>query len=112
MIDMSGVSRVMLYPGVTDMRWGMPGLIAIVGNPEPGTLYVFCGSGGRMLKMLLVEGDAISLCCRKLRKRRYLYPASGEPYATDPENLVAMVRCAALAVLCESRGVPSAGMGY
>jgi len=62
--------------------------------------------------MLLVEDDSISLYCRKLRARKYMFPASGAPYATDPENLRAIVRCAALAVMCESRGVPALGIGY
>jgi hypothetical protein len=41
MIDLEGIEKVILYPGVTDMRWGEPKLIAIVGNPLPNTLFVF-----------------------------------------------------------------------
>ena len=102
MIDLEGIEKVILYPGVTDMRWGIPGLIAIVGSPLPNTLYVFCGSHMKMLKILLVESDSYSLYARKLKAHKYLYPALGKPYETDPRNLEAIIRCASLVITCES----------
>lgn len=102
MIDLEGIKKVILYFRVTDMRWGEPKLIAIVGNPSPNTLYAFCGSRMKMLKILLVENDSYSLYVRKLKAHKYLYPALGKSYETDPKNLEAIIRCASLVITCES----------
>jgi hypothetical protein len=106
MIRLNDVDKVILYPGVTDMRLGIWGLMRIVGNPEPGCLYVFCGSGMSMLRMLLVEGDSYSLYSRKLKRRKYLFPASGGPMETGVESVEAVMRCAALAIRAEAGGDP------
>src|SRR5574344_1018596 len=106
MIRLNDVSKAILYPGTTDMRLGIWGLMRIVGDPEPGCLYVFCGSGMSMLRMLLVEGDSYSLYSRKLKRRKYLFPASGGPMETGVESVEAVMRCAALAIRAEAGGDP------
>ena len=106
MIRLNDVSKAILYPGTTDMRLGIWGLMRLVGDPEPGCLYVFCGSGMSMLRMLLVEGDSYTLYSRKLKRRKYLFPASGRPMETDEENIEAIIACAALAIRAEAGGDP------
>ena len=59
-----------------------------------------------MLRMLLVEGDSYSLYSRKLKRRKYLFPASGRPMETDEENIEAIIACAALAIRAEAGGDP------
>jgi hypothetical protein len=106
MIRLNDVDKVILYPGVTDMRLGIWGLMRLVGDPEPGCLYVFCGSGMSMLRMLLVEDDSYTLYSRKLKRRKYLFPASGARMETGAESIEAIIACAALAIRAEAGGDP------
>lgn len=61
--EASGVKRVIIVCGKTDLRRGLTGLSAIIRlsygmDPlEEGTLFLFCGSRRDRIRGLLYEGD-------------------------------------------------------
>lgn len=61
--EASGVKRVIIVCGRTDLRRGLTGLSAIIRlaygmDPlEEGTLFLFCGSRRDRIRGLLYEGD-------------------------------------------------------
>ena len=64
----TGVKRVIIRAGRTDLRRGIDGLKSIIQlaygmNPmEEGTLFLFCGSRRDRIKGLLYEGLSAGFC--------------------------------------------------
>ena len=65
MVDLSKNRRIFLRPGYTDMRLGVMGLSNLIGKPETGCAYTFCGAKGRMVKIIEYEGQSIWLHIKK-----------------------------------------------
>ena len=65
MVDLSKNRRIFLRPGYTDMRLGVMGLSKLIGKPETGCAYTFCGAKGRMVKIIEYEGQSIWLHIKK-----------------------------------------------
>ena len=78
--EASGVKRIILACGRTDLRRGLDGLIALVRlnyglDPlEEGTLFLFCGNKTDRIKGLIFEGDGFCLVCKRLVNGRFQWP--------------------------------------
>lgn len=74
--EASGVKRIIIVCGRTDLRRGLTGLSAIIRmsyglDPmEEGTLFLFCGNRRDRIRGLLYEGDGFLLL------NKYLNPDS------------------------------------
>lgn len=70
--DAKGFSHIYLCTGYTDLRKGIPGLIAVVNGAyglDPaveGSIFLFCGRRTDRIKALLFEGDGWLLCYKRL----------------------------------------------
>ena len=102
MIDLEG-KRVMLYPGPTDLRYGIDGLSLLVGEREEGVVYAFCGKSGKSLKFLEFEKDAVWLTQVRIRRGRFPFPKAGEARQILAEELSAIVVSALAVAKVESR---------
>ena len=82
--EASGVRRVVLKMGRTDLRRGIDGLKAIISlngmDPlEIGTLYLFCGTRNDRIRGLLYECDGFLLITKRLSgENRFQWPRSAE----------------------------------
>lgn len=71
--DISGVRRIMIVTGRTDMRKSIDGLIAIVRDkyqldPYENTLFLFCGRNCDRIKALIHERDGFCLIYKRLSR--------------------------------------------
>jgi len=78
--DISGVDRIFLVCGYTDMRKSIDGLCAVIQdklsmNPCGNDLFLFCGKRADRIKALLWEGDGFTLLYKRLSASgRYQWP--------------------------------------
>ena len=85
----TGVKRVIIRAGRTDLRRGIDGLKSIIQlaygmNPmEEGTLFLFCGSRRDRIKGLLYEGDGLLLLTKRITDGAYQWPRK----STDAREL-------------------------
>lgn len=77
MIDLTTIEKIYLYPGTTDMRRGINGLLQLVEKIENNSLYVFCGKTLKTIKILHIEATGYWLYQRKNHKRKFIYPSYG-----------------------------------
>lgn len=104
MIELRGIRRVLVYPGFTNMRYGINRLMALVGKAEDGCLYVFCGRTRRNAKVLHVEANGCWLYQRKIAYTRFQFPRSGDPSEITPEALRWLLDGVTLIDTLEGRG--------
>lgn len=69
--DLSGVSKIYIITGYTDMRKSFDGLMAIIRDtyqldPYANALYLFCGRDARKLKALHFDKDGFVLLQKRL----------------------------------------------
>ena len=81
-IDISK-SRIYLRPGFIDGRKQIYGLTALVRdqfgkNPLDGSLYRYCGRGGRRLKILYWDRNGLCLWLKCLEEDRFPWPKTPE----------------------------------
>ena len=87
--EATGIRRVILKTGRTDLRRGIDGLKAIIllngMDPlEKGTLYLFCGRKNDRIRGLTYEGDGFLLLTKRLSgKNRFQWPRD----ADDMKNI-------------------------
>ena len=79
--DISGVARIYLVTGYTDMRKSINGLMGIIRDsyrmdPYSNSLYLFCGRRCDRIKALHFEKDGFVLLYKVLEKDagRYFWP--------------------------------------
>ena len=76
----TGVKRVILRAGKTDLRRGIDGLKSIIQlaygmDPmEEGTLFLFCGTRSDRIKGLVWEGDGYLLLYKRIADGRFRWP--------------------------------------
>jgi transposase len=71
--------HVYLACGITDMRKGFDGLLALVQtmlklDPHGGALFVFRGKRGDLIKVLWWDGQGLCLFAKRLERGRFLWP--------------------------------------
>ena len=69
--DLSGVSKIFVIAGRTDMRKSFDGLMAIIRDtyeldPYANAVYLFCGRDSRKLKALHFDKDGFVLLQKRL----------------------------------------------
>ena len=69
--DLSGVTKIYLITGRTDMRKSFDGLMAIIRDsfkldPYANALYLFCGRDSRKIKALHYDRDGFVLMQKRL----------------------------------------------
>ena len=69
--DISGVSKIFLITGRTDMRKSFDGLMAIIRNiyqldPYANAVYLFCGRDSRKIKALYFDKTGFVLMQKRL----------------------------------------------
>ncbi len=77
--DLSGVSKIYLVCGYTDMRLGIQGLMDIIRNtyhldPFANAVYLFCGRKASTLKALHFEKTGFVLLYKRLDDGRFQWP--------------------------------------
>ena len=90
--EASGIKRVILACGRTDLRKGMNSLAALVRlayglDPlEEGTLFLFCGKRRDRIKGLLWEGTGFLLLYMRLEDGAFIWPRSANEAAELTEE--------------------------
>lgn len=77
--DISGVSKIYIVTGRTDMRRSIDGLMAIIRDtyqmdPYANALYLFCGRKKNTLKALHFDKDGFILYIKRLDNARFQWP--------------------------------------
>ena len=76
----SGVRKIFIACGYTDLRKGIDGLSELVQeefhlNPlEKGSLFLFCGRRKNKIKCLAFEGDGFSLSVKRVTDGSFSWP--------------------------------------
>jgi len=83
MLHLSPAIRYYLYTGHTDMRKGFDSLCGIISSlmvldALSGAVFVFINKKRNQVKLLLWEGDGLSLYYKRLEKGTYERPANNE----------------------------------
>ena len=82
--DVTGLKKIYLAAGYTDLRRGMDGLATIIRfrfqlDPyDKNTLFLFCGKKTDRIKGLLWEGDGFLLLYKRLSNGAFNWPRSVE----------------------------------
>lgn len=81
--DLSGVTKIYLVCGHTDMRKSIDGLMAIVQqtyqmDPYSNALFLFCGRRCDRIKALHFEKDGFVLLYKRLDNGRFQWPRSSD----------------------------------
>ena len=79
--ELSGVAKIYLVTGYTDMRKSIDGLMGIIRNtyemdPFANALFLFCGRKCDRLKALHFDKDGFVLYYKRLDNGRYQWPRS------------------------------------
>lgn len=77
--DISGVSKIYIACGYTDMRKSIDGLASLVQerfrmDPFGSALYLFCGRRCDRIKALLWEGNGFVMLYKRLENGRFQWP--------------------------------------
>lgn len=77
--ELSGVAKIYLVTGRTDMRKSIDGLMGIIRNtynmdPFSNALYLFCGRKCDRIKALHFDKDGFVLYYKRLDNGRYQWP--------------------------------------
>jgi transposase len=94
--DLAGL-RIFVRPGWTDMRKQIDGLATLVRDalgqdPLDGSLYLFCGMGGRRLKVLHWDRNGFCLWMKRLEQDRFPWPEmAGEARNITSEQLTMLL---------------------
>lgn len=83
MLHLSPSTRYYLYTGHTDMRKGFDRLCGIVSSQMTldalsGAVFIFINKKRTQVKLLLWEGDGLSVYYKRLEKGTYERPAADE----------------------------------
>jgi len=81
--DLSGVAKIYIITGRTDMRKSFDGLMAIIRDtykldPFANALYIFCGRKNNTIKALHFDKDGFVLLTKKLDSGSYQWPRNSE----------------------------------
>ena len=79
MISLPPNPRVYLACGITDMRKGFDGLVALVErvlvmDARGGALFVFRGRRGDLVKIIWWDGQGLVLYAKRLERGRFTWP--------------------------------------
>src|SRR5215210_3833841 len=80
MLHLSAAVQYYLYTGITDMRKGFDSLYGVVSSQMKldamsGSIFIFINRKRNQIKLLLWEGDGLSLYHKRLEKGTYELPS-------------------------------------
>ena len=80
-------ARIYLACGVTDMRKGFDGLAAQIErvlelDPYGGSLFIFRGRRGDLIKALYFDGQGLVLYAKRLERGRFCWPQAKDGMIT------------------------------
>jgi transposase len=83
MLHLSSAVRYYLFTGITDMRKGFDSLCGIISSQMKldalsGAVFIFINRRRNQVKLLLWEGDGLSLYHKRLEKGTYELLGTGE----------------------------------
>lgn len=83
MLHLSPAVQYYLYTGNTDMRKGFDSLCGIVSSQMKldalsGSIFIFINKRRNQVKLLLWEGDGLSIYYKRLEKGTFELPATGD----------------------------------
>jgi transposase len=83
MLHLGASCQYYLYNGITDMRKGFDSLCGIVSSQiqldiQGGAIFIFFNKKRNQVKLLLWEGDGLSIYYKRLEKGTYERPLSEE----------------------------------
>ena len=81
--DISGLEKIYIVCGYTDMRKSIDGLCAVIEDqlkmdPSSSALFLFCGRRCDRIKALLWEGDGFLLMYKRLDNGAFRWPRSAD----------------------------------
>ena len=81
--ELSGVAKIYVVCGHTDMRRSIDGLMGIIGHtynmdPYANALFLFCGRRSDRIKALHYDKDGFVLYYKRLESGRYRWPRKKE----------------------------------
>lgn len=94
MLDLSSAKKILLYPGATDMRLGLMGLIQKVEKPEIGCVYVFCNKTRTKLKVLEYQNNHAWLYQKSLFRGKFNWPKDGKISSVDLAFILFVIKSA------------------
>ena len=77
----TGVTRIFLACGATDMRKGFDGLAVLVQqhleqSPHSGALFAFRGKRGDLVKLLWYDGQGLCLFSKRMDRGKFVWPGT------------------------------------
>ncbi len=97
MFAVGPATGVHLATGVTDLRKGFNGLLALIQyslNRDPlsgSEAFVFCNRRRDTVKIFFAERDGMWVCAKRLSGGRYRWPMAGEAVVTMTATELAML---------------------
>lgn len=91
MLTIEKADEIYLYPGTTDMRYGIQGLFAHAGNPKENTIHIFCSANRKTIKLLCAEEGCIYLLTKRLTYGKFQWPEKGETSSIDYDELIVLI---------------------
>ena len=82
--EASGIDKIVLICGYTDLRYGIDGLAQRLGtkyniNPfQKNVLFLFCGRRSDSIKCLIWEGTGFLLLYKRLEAGKFRWPRDSE----------------------------------
>lgn len=81
--DLSGVQKVYIVTGRTDMRKSFDGLMSVIRDkyqmdPFANAVYLFCGRKNNTIKALHFDKDGFVLMTKRLDSGHYQWPRNSE----------------------------------
>lgn len=86
--EKTGISRVFIRAGYTDLRMGIDGLAGLIQSTfhlspfDEGTLFLFCGRSSSRIKGLVWEGDGFLLLYKRFENGRIQWPRNNDELRT------------------------------
>jgi len=81
--DLSGVAKIYIVCGYTDMRRSIDGLMSVIYHtyqmdPYANALFLFCGRRNDRIKALYYDKDGFTLLYKRLESGKYQWPRRKE----------------------------------
>ena len=81
--DLSGIARIYLITGYTDMRRSIDGLMAVIRDtyemdPYTSAVFLFCGRSAQKIKALYFDKTGFVLLYKRLDSGRFQWPRNPE----------------------------------
>lgn len=91
MLKIDDGSRILIHPGVTDMRKGVNGLMLLAKGLRQGEVHVFCSKDRRKVKILEMGESCCYLHQKVIYRSRFQWPMTGSASDIRAEEIMAIL---------------------